>query len=229
MEKQQKAAPRLTPKNAAASRATTNTKKPLVGSKGFEIVEICSVRRRDIATGRLMPAAHGGKKSEIMYTSDGIRARVSYAYEDSTGEPTRVKVQSFEITKDVKDSLKPADAETKRLFLAGLKELIQEELQRQLERERWAGASRADLAKDRAARGNETKRQNAAARVAKGLPAKAVPDKSKAQNQLETLRARMCELNRQINTTKSTKKLTLKARRSRWQKASKFPSASELR
>jgi hypothetical protein len=232
---------RVTVKPAPKPAAKSVKVKPKFGSLGTKFEKICSVRRRDVATGRLLPGC--SRPSGYVYAPDGtrVKVKVSSCSEDGN-EAFTYKVISAEYPDDLKADLRKASPLERATFKKHWLQVLEEELNnataadimnRELTRE-----VRSEIGK-RAAR---TRADNAAKAVKLGVQKRGTADKPRALNELEAVKARIMAARGEAQKTKSTKKLeTIKRKIKRLDaakaqlekiaagKASKFPTAGQLR
>lgn len=210
------------------------------GSLGSRSEEICTVRRRDIATGRLLPGcAH---KVGYVYAPDGTRAKVKVSSCGEDGAPFTYKVISAEIPDDLAAELKHQSKEVRDSFKASWNATIEEELNAAVVAEINNRELHREVRSSIATRAANTREKNRAAALKAGKAPKGTADKSRAKNELEAVKARITAAKAEAQKTKSRTKLeAIKKRLSRLEgarlqlekimagKASKFPSAAALK
>jgi hypothetical protein len=215
-------------------------KKPAKGSKGSSVQAITTTRRRDAATGHFVKSCSSKPVRETVITRDGTRARITYRCEDSTGEPSTVKVLRVGVDAALRRELKSAlksDPEGAKAYIVSLKELVQEKLNEEFNLERYTRIAGAETRSASAKRGAATKAATAGTRAKK-----LATDKERAKSEAEAVRAKIGSARASLVRSKSRKtQATLKRRITRLEgarvqllkivagKASKYPSASALR
>lgn len=215
--------------------------KPKFRTLGTKTQKICSVRTRDVATGRLLPGCK--HPSGYIFAPDGTRVRVKVTSCGEDGqEAFTYKVLSAEYPDDLKAALRKAPKEEREAFKRNWLEVLEDELNASTAADIGGRELMREIRSDRAQRAVRTRADNAVKAVKAGKPKPGAGDKPRALNELEAVKARIGSANLQAQKTKSDKRLgIIKRRIARLEKAgvqlakiaagkaSRFPSATQLK
>ncbi len=187
-------------------------KKDTFGTMGVKSESICTVRRRDIATGRLI----GGCKqpSGFVYAPDGTKARVKViACADEGSEAFKYKVLSAQIPQELQASLRKASKEERDSFKESWYSVLEDELNAAVAAEIGNRELNREVKSKIGQRAAQTRKENRETALASGKNPRGTPDKTRAKNELEGIRAKLGLTRAEANKTKSIVKQAMLRKR----------------